>query len=66
MAKRDTAVVLDTWPVMRLDDGIEPAATEAPAVGARSVLCASACWRTSRLVFHWFGRPKKSRGLVNP
>ena len=28
MAKRDAAVVLDTWPVVRLYDGTEPAATE--------------------------------------
>ena len=28
MPRRDAAVVLDTWPVMRLYDGTEPAATE--------------------------------------
>lgn len=28
MARRDTAVVLDAWPVVRLYDGTEPAATE--------------------------------------
>ena len=28
MAERDTAVVLDTWPIMRLYDGAQPAATQ--------------------------------------